>query len=187
MPESDTASGGNFLTKKMFGLPTWGWVGIAAAAGVVGFTWWKSHKAATAAATTTPTTTADTSLNQGLATEQYESILALLRDIQGQNSTSTNTPDPSVPVPTGLVAVPKSKEIDLTWDTVPGAIGYQFNVSSDAGYTSTSFRPALPGDKQTWNDVGQNFIGKHTFSVAAVMPPAKIGAFSAPVTATPLP
>jgi len=94
----------NMFTQEKAGLPVWGWAGLAVAGGVVVLTWLRSRKS-----TVTPSTdTSSTQLSdaQGLATDQYETLLSLLRDLQGQNSTPigdttpTPVPDPTpVPVP----------------------------------------------------------------------------------------
>jgi hypothetical protein len=89
------------LQHKVGGLPQWAWIGLATAAAVVGMVWWKSRSTAASTTSTTPTTTADTSGQAtGLSTEQYESLLALLRDIQGNQSTPVNTTPTPTPTPT---------------------------------------------------------------------------------------
>lgn len=102
---------GSSLRQREGGLPRWGWIGLAAAVGVVGLVWYQSRKASQATASQTPT---DISA-QGLDTGQYESLLALLRDIQGNASQPTGTgtmigapipgPNPTTP-PTGPPLTP---------------------------------------------------------------------------------
>lgn len=90
--EQPPSSGGGALQKKVMGLPTWGWIAIAGGVTVVGYLWWKSRQNAAASAasqSTTPTTGTDSTT--GLATDQYEALLAQLRDLQGQNSQPSNT------------------------------------------------------------------------------------------------
>ena len=93
MPDPGPApqpDGGMGLEKKLGPLPRWAWIGLTAAAAVVGLVWWRSRKSAQ------PTDSTATSGNsgeaEGLATEQYESLLAILRDLQGK--TSTPIPEP---------------------------------------------------------------------------------------------
>ena len=112
-PRTETGSG---LTSKMGPLPVWGWVAIAAAGTIVGIYWWRARKSAKNAAeedgsvglSSSPSSARTVLVGggaaEGLPTEQYESLLALLRDIQGQNSTPIgdgggDTPDPNQPVP----------------------------------------------------------------------------------------
>jgi LysM repeat protein len=83
MADEDSGVGGG-LNKTLAGIPTWGWIGIATAGAVVGFMWFQNRKKPA-----TPDTTSQQSqydLSQGLATDQYESLLAMLRDIQGAAS-----------------------------------------------------------------------------------------------------
>jgi LysM repeat protein len=91
----DTGSG---LTKKMVGLPMWGWIALAAAGGVVALVWMQNHKSKT---TDSSIQTPVDQNPEGLSTDQYESLLALLRDIQGQPSTPLPTPSPGPAGPPG--------------------------------------------------------------------------------------
>src|SRR5258706_10255876 len=102
----DGGGGGGFFTRKVAGLPTWGWLGITAAVGIVGLLWLQNRKKAAAAATAatdTSTTAPQVFDSSGLATGQYESLLALLRDLQGQPSESLPGPagPPGPPGPPG--------------------------------------------------------------------------------------
>lgn len=94
MPPNPSAGGG--LNTKLGPLPYWGWLGLVAAGAVVGMVWWRSRKSATATDAQTGAAQQLTSgSTDGLQTEQYESLLALLRDLQGQPSTA----DPGDPAP----------------------------------------------------------------------------------------
>jgi nucleoid-associated protein YgaU len=123
MADEDVTSSGGGFSKKIAGVPLWGWsVGIGGLA--VGIWWWRKKNAASstqqsntdgtnpsgATSNTTPT-------NSSMSTEQYESLLALLRDIQGEEgsiisklpsqSSTPTMPGPPVPAqPPG--APPKS-------------------------------------------------------------------------------
>lgn len=89
-------AGGNAMTAKMMGLPTWAWLALAAAGAIAVVVWRQSRNKA---ADTSTTDTPDNVDAQGLGQEQYESILALLRDIQGNMSTEPGdtTTDPGPP------------------------------------------------------------------------------------------
>lgn len=89
----DTGSG---LNTKLGPLPYWGWIAISAAAGIVGILWWRNRKGGQDAQAQTQPSAGPQIESDGMATGQYESLLALLRDIQGQPS----TPLPGDPGPT---------------------------------------------------------------------------------------
>lgn len=96
-PNMRTAGPDSGLSKKIGGLPTWGWIALAAAGGI-GFFMWRQNRAASTASTATQDTSGTSA--EGLPTEQYESLLALLRDLQGHGSTPATTPGVSTqPVP----------------------------------------------------------------------------------------
>lgn len=92
-PDVDQGSG---LNSKLGPLPYWAWLGMATAAGVVGIIWWRSRKNAGDSSQAPQSSAATSPEASGIPTEQYESLLALLRDIQGQAS----TPIPGNPTPT---------------------------------------------------------------------------------------
>lgn len=85
-------------SKGILGLPMWVWLIIGGSAIGIGWYIYKSRKASATTSTATPTQ-ADTSQTNdqpsGLSTDQYESLLALLRDIQGQNASESEEPEPS--------------------------------------------------------------------------------------------
>lgn len=90
-PDTSKGNGvGGFLSSKMMGLPTWAWVALAAAGGIVALVWMQNRKGSATPATTDTTRVPD---DQAMvSTEQYESLLALLRDLQGGDSTSVTPP-----------------------------------------------------------------------------------------------
>lgn len=111
------------IGQREAGLPRWGWIGLAAAAGAVGLVWYQSHKAS--AATATQTTPTDTTTGQGLDTGQYETILSTLRDIQG-NSSQPGTGQPSAPGSTFMFKITGDTfSKDAIYIGTPGG-GYQW-------------------------------------------------------------
>lgn len=85
---------GGGLNKKMAGLPTWAWIALAAAGGIVALVWMQNRRKAddTGSSTASQGASGDDAV---VSTEQYESLLALLRDLQGGDSTpvpGTTTP-----------------------------------------------------------------------------------------------
>jgi len=110
--------GGGMLTQKMAGLPAWAWMALATAAGAIFFIW-RSKSKATDTSAGTNANSGDTAAAQGLSEQQYESLLALLRDIQGSVSVEPAEPNepgepkepptpPPAKTPTDPKPVPKS-------------------------------------------------------------------------------
>lgn len=85
MPDSEgspTAGGG--LNKKVAGMPLWMWGAVAATLIVgVGLVWRAKNKPKTPTTPTTPT--ADNGAT-GLSTDQYEALLAQMRDLQSNEA-----------------------------------------------------------------------------------------------------
>lgn len=184
--------GGNLLTRKMAGLPTWGWVGISAAVGIVALVWLQNRKknALPAAADASATTAPQVFDSSGLATGQYESLLALLRDVQGQPSEQlpgpAGPPGPTgppgstpttLPAPTG-VRVESGAWTDAVavyWAPVPGASSYIIKGAEQ--------------DRETVGPItgvmvfGLKHNGSYFVSVAAKDSSGRVGAFSQPITA----
>lgn len=179
--------GGNVLTRKVAGLPTWGWVGIAIVGGVIGLLWFRGRKTATTpdASTATPSIV-DSS---GIATGQYESLLALLRDIQGQPSETlpgpagpqgpAGPPGPSAPLsaPTNVRTTGAiwPNFLEVHWDAVPGAASYVVRGANDDRNTAGPVNATMVG--------GLIHNGTYFISVAAKDSSGNLGPFSAPITA----
>jgi len=112
-PEGAGGAADNAFSKKMMGLPTWVWVALAAAGGAIFFVW-RSRGKSTDTSTTATQTPVDSEA-QGLDVEQYESLLALLRDIQGSVSQAddddngVNDGSGSTPPPTPAAPPPPAK------------------------------------------------------------------------------
>jgi LysM repeat protein len=113
--------------KKILGLPSWSWILIAGVgAGALYFVWKRKSSASASAASNAPSTAATAGTSQtndqpsGLATDQYESLLALLRDMQSQEGNETETEPPPLhggnppgkggpPIPVGGPPTPTPK------------------------------------------------------------------------------
>lgn len=105
----DPTGTSNPLRQKLMGLPVWGWLVVFTALGVVGVVWMEHRKKP--ADTSTDTTGQGASFDAtdtGLATDQYETLLAQVRDLQGELSTPiTGPPGPPGPVgPPGTLPKP---------------------------------------------------------------------------------
>jgi hypothetical protein len=87
-PQTDTSSGFN---KKIAGYPAWAWVTVIAGGAVVLYLW-TQHKKNANASTGTDTSQYTPSGNEGLSTEQYEDLLAQLRDIEGAQAGDKDKP-----------------------------------------------------------------------------------------------
>lgn len=158
-PMPPPSTGGGALSRKVLGLPTWGWIAVAAAGGVVAYVWLQSRKKN--AASTDSGATLDTSNGSSdpngigaYASDTDQALLAQIRDLQGQVSTpvdgTTGTdPDSSNPVTpakvTGLRASSvRTNQIWLTWNGAVGARGYDVtwtDAQSHVGNATT----LLPG------------------------------------------
>jgi hypothetical protein len=92
MAEGDAPTSGG-ISRKVMGLPMWAWLAIGGGVAVI-YVLWRRHSTSAKSVTSTPTQQQPLTNDQpsGLATDQYESILALLRDIQSQEA---DEPDPT--------------------------------------------------------------------------------------------
>ena len=130
-----STGGKGFLTQKMAGLPTWGWLAIAGAAGVVAFLWIQRSRKATDTSGDTADSNSDTSTNAGYSSDVDQSLLAQIRDLQGQGSTTTPaTTTNQLPAPASLkfTSVTRTNAI-ATWAPVDGAVSYNAYWQTKAG------------------------------------------------------
>lgn len=109
--------GGNLLTRQFGGLPVWGWAAIAIGAGAIVLVIRRRQSdSSTPVAPEFPIQPA--SIAEGIPTEQYESLLTILRDLQGLLSRpppSTTTPPPvTTPPPTSTTPVTKGPGTTFT-------------------------------------------------------------------------
>lgn len=122
---------------RIFGLPMWAWLAVAAAGGIVFFVWRGKGSGQQQAQQTPIQVVPDDDISQD------ESILAILRNLQGPPSTPAPTPTPT---PTGGGSVPKAVTglkytnvgpdfIALAWNPVEGATGYHVMERSPYGGT----------------------------------------------------
>lgn len=84
---------GNLLTRDLGGLPVWGWAGFAIAAGAIVIV--IRRRGAPEEKAPPDFEPQPASLAEGLPTEQYESLLAVLRDLQGRPSSPVPAQPPS--------------------------------------------------------------------------------------------
>lgn len=101
---ADETPSGTGMSKRILGMPMWlVVVGGAAAVSGIYFLWRKHQSSSTPTSTSTTGsgTTTDTTGNEGLSTDQYESLLALLRDIQENQSNEESPEPPPSGTPTG--------------------------------------------------------------------------------------
>lgn len=90
-PREESGSG---LNKKIAGQPVWLWTAIGAAGAVIVWVWLKNRQSTKAGQSGNNTGTNPQytpSGNEGLSSEQYEALLAQLRDIQGAQSQDKDT------------------------------------------------------------------------------------------------
>lgn len=122
----------------------WGWIAIAAAAGI-GVIMWRKTKAPAQSGQSTPIQVVpdDTS-------GQYESVLAMLRDLQGAESseptTPTTTPTPTqdtLPGVTNLKVAIAGPLATATWSPVSGALWYTAFWQTPHGSTG-GYKTNLP-------------------------------------------
>ncbi|MFI7130049.1 hypothetical protein ACIBQ1_30440 [Nonomuraea sp. NPDC050153] len=88
---------------------------------------------------------------------------------------------PDLPAPTGLRAVPGAGQVTLTWDAVPGAIGYLVHRDGAPATSPDVDVPAVPSCR--FVDTGR---GAASYQVAAIAAMDHAGPFSEPVPAAPL-
>lgn len=140
LPSRQPETGGTF-SRRVGGLPVWGWVAIAVAGGVVIFMWLQHKNNSSSGAASAQTATNMTGADNGLATDQYESLLALLRDVQGE--ASVHVPGP--PGPAGAAGTPGPTGPAGPSGT-PGAPGPQ-------GLPGITLPAIVPVDNSHWHTV----------------------------------
>lgn len=87
-PDTPPPGSGGGLGERVFGLPKWGWAGMAVAGGVLVWVWWRGRGSSDQSGGS-DTAVYPQGLANGLGTDQFESLYAILRDLQGRLS---NTP-----------------------------------------------------------------------------------------------
>lgn len=93
------SGGGGAMSEKLWGLPTWGWVAIAAAGGVVMLLWLQNRKKGDSAPQQTLTTPSADSADVQDLQSQLATIEAQIRDLQGGGSTPAPGDDGSGTTP----------------------------------------------------------------------------------------
>jgi xylan 1,4-beta-xylosidase len=93
--------------------------------------------------------------------------------------------------PTGLLAEPGGHQVTLTWDPVPGAVGYQVHVASSSGGDLEPLdhhgRDVLAVPHAPYVDTTGAVGEERLYAVSTLSDVSVQGATSAPVAATPLP
>jgi hypothetical protein len=149
-PGGGPPGSGGGLSKKLWGLPTWGWIAIAAAGGVVAFMWLQSRKAPAAASTTDPNS--DGSASSGAQSDEIQSLLAQIRDMQGAPSTPIpTTGDTTTPATGGTTTAVKPAAITglraynvtrgliyLDWNDAAGSRGYDVQWTDGKNHTGNA-------------------------------------------------
>jgi cytoskeletal protein RodZ len=104
------------------GIPVWGWaVGGGVLVGLVYIVWRQRQTAVASTTDTTGTGTAATTIlpmDQGLAQQQVDSIVAAIRDQLGPPSTTTTPPTTTAPGALVQVTVPKLSAAQNNWTYV---------------------------------------------------------------------
>lgn len=145
--------GGGGLSKKIAGLPTWGWIAIAAAGGIGLYVWLQSRKSAAPTGDTLDNSNGSSDPNGigAYASDTDQALLAQIRDLQGAQSTATGDDTSSTPSPVALVAPENLRAttvtgvvIVLTWDGVEGARGYDISWTDQQNHTGSG-TSLLPG------------------------------------------
>lgn len=94
-PESPPRErGGSGLTAKVGPLPTWGWIALAAAGGIVAILWLRSRGANQPSTSDTSSVSPD-SATIGNLQDQLAVIASQIRDVQGGTSTPVTTTQPT--------------------------------------------------------------------------------------------
>ena len=126
MPEAPTRgnvpprpSGGSGLSRKFGPLPAWGWL-LLAAAGGVGYIWYRNHQAASAASTATDTTGTDTSSTDDAAS--ISTLQSEIQQLQGDESSETSSTPASSGGKVKVITVPRAETLSalgksLKWNT----------------------------------------------------------------------
>ncbi len=92
-------TGGSAFTQRVGGLPIWGWGAIAMVAAAAFMLWRRGNASVDEGSDFSGLPegfVAGSDEAEGLSEEQYQSLLALLRDLQGEDSVSP-TPKPTTP------------------------------------------------------------------------------------------
>jgi hypothetical protein len=130
---------GGTLGKKLWGLPTWGWIAIAAAGGIAAVVYLQYRKKGAAASTASDTSTSADSTggtNGSYDSDYDQELLATIRDLQGSTSTATtsSTATSTLAAPTNLkfTSVTPTHAF-ITWSAVTGATKYHVVWQSKQG------------------------------------------------------
>lgn len=111
------------------GIPNMVWIGGAIVIGIVGLLWYFNRQNNQAATSSTTTTTDQT--GQAVDTSgQFETIIAMLRDIQGNTSVPAPAPAPAVPPPPTPSPTPTGPPVVITPMPVSSNPGHNYRINT---------------------------------------------------------
>lgn len=173
-PPGAPPSTGGGLNKKLWGLPTWGWIAIAAAAGIGGFVWLQSRKKSSDDSSTDTTSDDSSVTNAGYSSDVDQGLLAQIRDLQGDTSTPTAA-TPTAGQVGSWVAKPSKTSIYNTFTGASNAVRYHITLNG-----------------REWNDIGGSPFTisglkantPYTIGIQAVNKDGRYGAISTKVVKT---
>jgi hypothetical protein len=157
MAETKPATGTSW-NRRTLGLPAWSWIPVISGVTAVGWMLYRKRKSAASAsnntAPATPATTPTTLDNTaGIATDQYETLLSQLRDLQG-NISSEPVSITGPAGPPGAVGPPSSTPGPPS--TVPGPPGPPGPTPIPTGprylyFTTAANHPVTLNQLAQWN------------------------------------
>jgi cytoskeletal protein RodZ len=105
-------SGGTGFSRKFGPLPAWAWV-LLAAAGGVGYIWWKNKQNASAASAASEPDTAEADSSGGDDAASIATLQSEIQQLQGAASTPAATPNsaPTGSEKTKILTVPKAETL----------------------------------------------------------------------------
>lgn len=174
-------SGGTGLSRKIAGLPAWGWIAVAAAAGIVGYVWLQSRKNDNTTQPTDNGTGGEPGVSTQYASDVDQELLAQIRDLQGQNSTGNQAAGP-LAAPSGLHATGVyTNRIGVAWTPVDGAYGYDVAWTDQKGGSNSA---VVLGPYYSMMSLPRKY--RYTIKVRARGLPgsSQTGTWSSPITVT---
>lgn len=161
-PTAPATQPANGWSRRVAGMPLWGWSAIAAATAVVGWIWYKNKSNANANSTTSTTdTTGNNDTETGLGTDQYETIESQIRDLQSgvaaiPTTTKTGATGPTGPEgpPGGPVPI-KSTELTTDGKVSMNVLATRYHTSPAAIIADTEAHGSIPNSFKTYIKVAK--------------------------------